>query len=1562
KVGQGGMGIVYSARQTNVNRLVALKAIKSELQANDDNRRKFFYEAQITADLDHPNIAPIYELGASEDGLLFYSMKLITGTEWKDSIKTNSREQNLEIFAKVTDAMAFAHSKGIVHRDLKPANTMIGPYGEVYVTDWGIAIDTRKKAPFGLAGSPAYMAPEMAWHQVAKIGPASDIYILGAILYQIITGLPPHPGRNVKETVSAAAKNQIIPFTSDDALLPIAMKAMETDIEDRYQSVEEMQDALREYRQHAESIALAHRSEELLGQAKVKKDYDLFSRAVFGYRDAVELWPENEAAIAGQRNAQLEYGKCAVAKGDYDLAMQTLDSQDAAQAVIYQQAVKGKQLVEGREKRVKNLRRIVVAVVLMGIGLSSTMAIFAWIQKGRAEVNEATAVAATKSLGEANKKLNNSLEEIQIANVTIRNEKDAADKARNDADIAKNDAVKAKDDAVKARDDEERQRKIAVSLAEQEKKARDDAVKSENIAKLARIAAERAAAQIKLEEFKSALPLAKSQLESFDVKAARKNLADSNSDELDADIFGTRKPKTDIWPLQRVKLLSNIDLPQTQLGSGATSLDYAPAVNLGAVGTKSGQVHLLSFANGELKQLATHTEKDALIDAVAISPAGDEIVYSFKRGEVHGFRVWSVSASGAKAEPVEVKKRGAYSLQGFSYSQDGTYIVAGINQGVWLWNRTGNWFENEADKQYKKIRGRLKSISMIDASHAIIAAQISGESEEGLTLYTIDLNAQNSSRRIVLPPELDKQVTAISYDQADKRAVVGTSLGHLFTATLEPVQAKAADDADEKLGGSQLANAKEILPLKHRTAVEQIITDAKGQMLTTSAEPVAHVWKREPTLGWMYDTYLTGTEANLAAAAFAGPGTVLGIDAGGLSMIWDVERQKRRRQLIRVEADGIQPAMYPSPIVGVFTHQDGSALAVNTDGMIERWDIRTGKTIPFDSGRWIYTGHTPGADFVDSAVSSQAGILATAARLTNVDPAYMGQDDGQWEFCVWDLNSGAMKRRWRSRKADEMPDASSQQRGMIEQRLSLVDDGRALILASDSQTRVMSLEGQEIFVANDFGTYFAIPHPQQTNLVMLVMRSGSMRILYLKRPDSWAQAPRDYSLAAISASDSPQQGTWSPDGRHFYWTFTSGAVAAVAWNGQQLDIQWSSYSLDSQPETSELTSALVEKAARVKSHADIDMSVEPAGDKERLHIARRVGGARGITDLTVLEFSKAANPKVSRSNKDGIWWLDDSQGSPKLIERLHGKLVVDNQQVAARRRIQEQVYITTRAANVFRMSVGSTNFTSYGREKLVNVTGNRAGDLLVALFADGSLKRFELTDAVNAWKQCGFAAPGCTQAALSPDGTQLALLGQANQVAFMRVVDASTGAELMRMDGAVAVTWDPQADHAGAVCFQDGKIETFNGQVRQAIETQALVENAQVVSLHYLLETWSNSQEPSIQHLVVHTETVDSGHLEFIPLKKVEGRVVTLADLEKLDKGTRLSVSPTEAVLVTGDKAGTVKLWFASPTWDDKKPKELYELEGHRGANIELATFSHDGTTLISADSKNRVYGWLSRD
>ncbi len=174
---------------------------------------------------------------------------------------------------KVADAVAFAHANGVVHRDLKPDNVMLGDFGEVLVMDWGLALATAtfRHSEFvtdrpSMGGTPAYMAPEMVTGPFELIGPASDIYLLGAMLFEVVTGQVPHQGNTAQECLMAAARNEIRGVEATGELIDIAYRAMATDPEDRYATVQDFQAALRDYQSHCDSVLLTTRADQELGQ------------------------------------------------------------------------------------------------------------------------------------------------------------------------------------------------------------------------------------------------------------------------------------------------------------------------------------------------------------------------------------------------------------------------------------------------------------------------------------------------------------------------------------------------------------------------------------------------------------------------------------------------------------------------------------------------------------------------------------------------------------------------------------------------------------------------------------------------------------------------------------------------------------------------------------------------------------------------------------------------------------------------------------------------------------------------------------------------------------------------------------------------------------------------------------------------------------------------------------------------------------------------------------------------------------------------------------------------
>jgi len=301
-LGQGGMGVVCLARQQALGRNVALKLMRRPRPGDRKGRQRvarFISEAQMTGRLDHPNVVPVYNLAVDASGQPFYTMKMVPGTSWQDLLDPTKEEDSkqrkeledkaasmtledhLAILDKVCNAVAYAHAKSVLHRDIKPANVMLGEFGEVLLADWGLAIAFGKQNPYvldpkrevKLAGTPAYMAPEMARGHMDRIGPATDVYLLGGILYRLLVGEAPHSSNgNIVNAVRDAASGKVkAPWSFPDRqvdmeLAAVCMKALATDMRDRYQTVPEFQQALSDYRTHSESLRITNNASQQLDE------------------------------------------------------------------------------------------------------------------------------------------------------------------------------------------------------------------------------------------------------------------------------------------------------------------------------------------------------------------------------------------------------------------------------------------------------------------------------------------------------------------------------------------------------------------------------------------------------------------------------------------------------------------------------------------------------------------------------------------------------------------------------------------------------------------------------------------------------------------------------------------------------------------------------------------------------------------------------------------------------------------------------------------------------------------------------------------------------------------------------------------------------------------------------------------------------------------------------------------------------------------------------------------------------------------------------------------------
>jgi hypothetical protein len=344
-IGAGGMGHIHAARQAALDRLIAIKTIHQGAVDDVAQRQRFIAEARVTGGLQHPNIVPLIELAQDQAGRVFFSMRRVEGKPWNTAIGALPLDENLDILLKVCDAVAYAHSCGVIHRDLKPENVMIGDYGEVLVMDWGLAVRVAVDGfaidldhQTAIAGTPAYLAPEMALGQPQRIGVRSDVYLLGAILYQIITGAPPHVGEGVMDCLRAAAHNRIGDFPVGE-YARIARTALSTRPEDRHATIKAFQHDLRACATHAQSLAVADHADLILAKAERSSDYAGFARAVFGFEEALRLWEGNSEARAGALRAKRAYAACALGRGDLDLAAAQLDPREPSYADLLERLI-----------------------------------------------------------------------------------------------------------------------------------------------------------------------------------------------------------------------------------------------------------------------------------------------------------------------------------------------------------------------------------------------------------------------------------------------------------------------------------------------------------------------------------------------------------------------------------------------------------------------------------------------------------------------------------------------------------------------------------------------------------------------------------------------------------------------------------------------------------------------------------------------------------------------------------------------------------------------------------------------------------------------------------------------------------------------------------------------------------------------------------------------------------------------------------------------------------------------------------------------------------------------
>ena len=901
KLGEGGMGVVYAGRQASIDRTVAIKMLKPKMAADEGQRNKFLAEAVITGDLDHPNIVPIYDLGANDEGALFYAMKCVKGTPWDECIGEKSLSENLEILLKTCDAVAFGHSRSIIHRDLKPENTMLGGFGEVLVMDWGLALPFGKfeksrsiTASASMGGTPAYMAPEMATGPFDKMGPASDIYLLGAILYEIVTGHPPHRGKDVMKCLFAAAKNQIVPTDKKNELVDIALKAMATKIEDRYGTVQDFQAAIRGYQDHSESISMSARATDDLQAAQESDSYDDYSRAVFGFEEAYELWEGNKRALEGVMLAKLAYATSAFNKGDLDLGVSLLDRDIPQHAELASQIDEAKLDRERRHQRVQQLKRVVVGMAAIGFISAIVVSTIMYSLKNeadkQAEIARFQRTEAVRQEGIATSQKEEAVRQEGIAKMERAEALRQEGIAREQEEIAKMEraeALRQEEIAKMERAEAQRQEEIA-------KMEREEALRQEELATKAKTEAE-------YEAYIAVIGLASAKIAENAFGRARE-LLDGCKEELRN------------WEWGRLMHVANQSDRDYDTRAPIDSIAFAPDGKHFITGGWNGTARVWRVEDGRSFDLP---HEGLYVQAVAFSPVANQVATGCNDKSAF-LRIWDLETR----KPLRTLQGHTDAITSISYSKDGNRLL------TTSFDNTARIWDVDTGAQLQLLEGH--SWWVWDAAFSPDESQVATVSQDGTAIvWTLAENTksapftghQGAVYSVAFSPD-GKQIASGGYD---KRVLLWNP------QNLQPFDF-------ERLLAEQEIPPPQFDPLVgHTAAVRSVKFSADGtRVLSAGHDNTVKIWsvaKATPL------KTLRGHDSWVRACAFSPDGkSVLSGGYDNHVRLWDIEAYEEIRVIRGRVLEGHSDA-----IMAVSFSRDGHEIATaSRDRTAKRWNADTG--------------------------------------------------------------------------------------------------------------------------------------------------------------------------------------------------------------------------------------------------------------------------------------------------------------------------------------------------------------------------------------------------------------------------------------------------------------------------------------------------------------------------------------------------------------------------------------------------------------------------------------------
>ena len=944
KLAEGGMGVVYIARQRSLNRELAIKTLKSGAgafsgtigksksskavsRADRQKREMFLSEALVTANLIHPNIIPIHELAETGEGTPYYVMKRVHGIPWNKRITTMTLTENMDVMHKVCDAIAYAHHHGVINRDLKPENIMLGEFGEVLVLDWGLAVPAPHAAEqnfrspvasFG-AGTPAYMSPELWAGPPEAIGECSDIYLLGAILYEIVTGLPPHEfprsekngaRSDIWKLIDDVLRQNVIRSTQESGeLLEIAMKAMRTNPDERFGSVLEFQFAVRNFQRHEESRRLSSRATELVdSQANQERDYHTCQTAAALYEESLRTWPQNGLARNGLRTTRLLYANLAARKGDYDLGLQVATQESDAEFVAIARKLRTARRVRSSVKWTALTALLCVAVLgakaINDHGIITNLEEVTKLEIAKAtkaqedaNVAKTEAEAATKEANVARMEADKASKEAEVAKREAKAAETLASREKMNADIAKADALKAKEEAEEANQKAE--------LADAKAKAADEKVV---LAEEQQIKAEAATADaiVKQQQAETAADIAEVEIQSQQIRGLtlNENFADALREInalLDGEVLislpkDVREQRTAELRAQRDQLLKRARPTDAPVQSQSMN----SSGELLAQGDMSGLVVVMHNPAGEMAwpetvlhrlQLQGPIEKLVFVSPDELLIAAGEELLLWKAGQAAARKLTGHSAA---VKAIDVNNDLA--------------VTADTSGHIIAW-QLSDW------KMLADLRANasIVDIALIPGTRDFLYAGVRGGQSSEVLAYRISANKDQSALqrlgqlRISRAHNYPPSGLSVSPD-GTLLVVSNRTNGSLFVLNAQPTLIGAEG---KQFPFSQPADLEAMGDMRwlishHSRPVNDLQWSADGaQFLTASDDRRIGIWSTETTAGQSaaltFRRYLRGHGARVMQASFLNSeaSQISSTSADGYSRLWDLKTIEEDSREIR---------------------------------------------------------------------------------------------------------------------------------------------------------------------------------------------------------------------------------------------------------------------------------------------------------------------------------------------------------------------------------------------------------------------------------------------------------------------------------------------------------------------------------------------------------------------------------------------------------------------------------------------------------------------------------------